>query len=262
MDLSRFSMEGRTVIITGGSGGIGMGCARTFAASGANIVLAGVPEETIAPAVSDISSLGVEVIGVVADVSKASDVDKMVGKALKQFGRIDTLINVAGGTYSRNPEMPQFIRAELLDLDESDFMTTFEANVKTAFICSKSVVPHMKKQGSGSIINIGSQAGLGTGGNRGADLATYGAAKAAVHALTARMATQWGPEVRVNCIAPGTIDTPRPSGTVRPEMATAIARIPLGRVGNAEDIGGVALFLASDAASFVTGQTLPVTGGE
>jgi NAD(P)-dependent dehydrogenase (short-subunit alcohol dehydrogenase family) len=76
------------------------------------------------------------------------------------------------------------------------------------------------------------------------------------------MAAQWGPEVRVNCIAPGTIDTPRPAGTVRPEMATAADRIPMGRVGYADDIGGVAVFLASDAAGFVSGQTLPVTGGE
>lgn len=262
MDLSRFSMEGRTVVITGGSGGIGMGCARAFAGAGANIVIVGVPAESIAPAVAEIELLGTETLGVIADVSKVKDVDAMVKQTLERFGRIDTLVNVAGGTYSRNPEMPQFIRAPLIDLEEQDFMTTFEANVKTAFLCSKAVVPHMKKQGRGSIINTGSQAGLGTGGNRSADLATYGAAKAAVHALTARMATQWGPEVRVNCIAPGTIDTPRPLGTVRPEMATAAARIPVGRVGTADDIGGVALFLASDAAAFVTGQTLPVTGGE
>ena len=98
--------------------------------------------------------------------------------------------------------------------------------------------------------------------DRTGDLAAYGAAKAALHALTARMAQQWGPEVRVVCIAPGTIDTPRPEGTVRPEMAGAADRIPLGRVGQGDDIGGVALFLASDAASFVNGVTLLVNGGE
>ena len=119
----------------------------------------------------------------------------------------------------------------------------------------------MKKQGNGAIINTGSMAGLHVRLGAG-DLATYGAAKAAVHALTARMAAQWGPEVRVNCIAPDTIDTPRPAGTIRPEMAAAPKRIPVGRVGNADDIGGVAVFLASDAASFVNGQMLPVTGGE
>jgi NAD(P)-dependent dehydrogenase (short-subunit alcohol dehydrogenase family) len=260
MDFSKFSMEGRTVIITGGSGGIGMGCAKAFAQAGANIVIVGVPAEGIAPAVAEIEAMGVQALGIVANVANAADVDVMVKQTIDRFGRIDTLVNVAGGTYSRNPEMPQFSRAPLLDLDELDFMTTFDANVKTAFLCAKAVVPHMKKQGSGSIINTGSQAGMGRGS--AADLATYGAAKAAVHALTARMATQWGPEVRVNCIAPGTIDTPRPGGTVRPEMATAPQRIPIGRAGTADDIGGVAVFLASDAAAFVNGQTLPVTGGE
>jgi 7-alpha-hydroxysteroid dehydrogenase len=261
MNFEKFSMEGRTVIITGGAGGIGMGCARAFADVGANIVIVGVPAESISPAVAEIEARGVQALGVVANVSIVADVDAMVQQTLDRFGRIDTLVNIAGGTYSRNPEMPQFKRAPLLELDEADFMTAFDANVKTAFLCAKAVVPHMKKLGKGSIINTGSSAGLRVTKGPG-DLATYGAAKAAVHALTARMAAQWGPEVRVNCIAPGTIDTPRPAGTVRPEMATAADRIPVGRVGYADDIGPVAVFLASDAAGFVSGQTLPVTGGE
>jgi len=261
MDFSRFSMEGRVVIITGGSGGIGMGCGRAFADVGANIVIVGVPAESIPPAVAEIEARGVQALGVVTNVSVAAEVDAMVAQTLERFGRIDTLVNIAGGTYSRNPEMPQFTRAPLLELDEMDFMTAFDANVKTAFLCAKAVVPHMKQLGKGSIINTGSSSGLHVTKGPG-DLATYGSAKAAVHALTARMAAQWGPEVRVNCIAPGTIDTPRPAGTVRPEMATAADRIPMGRVGYADDIGGVAVFLASDAAGFVSGQTLPVTGGE
>lgn len=261
MNFEKFSMEGRTVIITGGAGGIGMGCARAFADVGANIVIVGVPAESISPAVAEIEARGVQALGVVANVSIVADVDAMVQQTLDRFGRIDTLVNIAGGTYSRNPEMPQFTRAPLLELDETDFMTAFDANVKTAFLCAKAVVPHMKQLGKGSIINTGSSSGLRVTKGPG-DLATYGSAKAAVHALTARMAAQWGPEVRVNCIAPGTIDTPRPAGTVRPEMATAADRIPMGRVGYADDIGGVAVFLASDAAGFVSGQTLPVTGGE
>ena len=261
MDFSRFSLEGRTVIITGGSGGIGMGCARAFADVGANVVIVGVPAQSIGPAVAEIEARGVQALGVVANVAKVNDVDLMVKQTLDRFKRIDVLVNVAGGTYSRNPEMPQFSRSPLLELDERDFLTTFEANVKTAFLCAKAVVPHMRALGKGAIINTGSMAGLQVRLGAG-DLATYGAAKAAVHALTARMAAQWGPEVRVNCIAPGTIDTPRPEGTVRPEMAEAPKRIPVGRVGKADDIGGVAVFLASDAAAFVNGQTLPVTGGE
>ena len=262
MDLSMFSMEGRTVIVTGGSGGIGRGCARAFAKAGANVVIASVPAESIPPAVEEVEGMGAEALGVTVNVADAPQVAGMVAQTLERFGRIDVLVNVAGGTYSRNPDMPQFARAPLLELDEADFMTAYEANVKSAFLCAKAVVPHMKAQGKGVIINTGSSSGLNVRPDRTGDLAAYGAAKAALHALTTRMAQQWGPEVRVNCIAPGTIDTPRPAGTVRPEMADAPRRIPLGRVGQGDDIGGVALFLASDAASFVNGQTLLVNGGE
>jgi len=261
MDLSMFAMEGRTVIITGGSGGIGRGCARAFANAGANIVIASVPADSIPPAVEEVEALGVQALGVTANVTDPAQVANMVSQTMDRFGRIDVLVNVAGGTYSRNPDMPQFVRAPLLELDQADFMTAFEANVASAFLCAKAVVPHMKALGKGAIINTGSFAGLVSRPGSG-DLAAYGSAKAAVHALTTRMAYQWGPEVRVNCIAPGTIDTPRPSGTVRPEMADAANRIPLGRVGYGDDIGKVALFLASDAAGFVNGVTLPVTGGE
>ena len=121
MDFSRFSMEGRVVIITGGSGGIGMGCARAFADVGANIVIVGVPAESIPPAVAEIEARGVQALGVVANVSVAAEVDAMVAQTLERFGRIDTLVNIAGGTYSRNPEMPQFTRAPLLELDETDW---------------------------------------------------------------------------------------------------------------------------------------------
>jgi NAD(P)-dependent dehydrogenase (short-subunit alcohol dehydrogenase family) len=106
MDFSRFSMEGRTVIITGGSGGIGMGCAKAFAQVGANIVIVGVPAAGIAPAVAEIEAMGVQALGIVANVANAADVDVMVKQTMDRFGRIDTLVNVAGGTYSRNPEMP------------------------------------------------------------------------------------------------------------------------------------------------------------
>ena len=262
MDLSMFSMEGRTVIITGGSGGIGRGCARAFAKAGANIVIASVPADSIPPALEEANELGAETLGVAVNVSDPDEVESMVRQTIERFRAIDVLVNVAGGTYSRNPDMPQFARAPLLELDPADFMTAFEANVKTAFLCAKAVVPQMKKQGKGVIINTGSMSGLNLRPDRTGDLSAYGASKAALHALTARMAQQWGPEVRVNCIAPGTIDTPRPGGTVRPEMAEAPNRIPLGRVGYADDIGGVALFLASDASGFVNGQTLAVTGGE
>lgn len=262
IDLSRFSLEGRTVIITGGSGGIGRACATEFAKAGANIVIASLPPDSIHAAVEEVKDSGVKSLGLACDVTKAEQVQSMVQRTISTFGRLDVLINVAGGSYSRNPHMPEFKRAPLLELAPEDFMTAYEVNAKSAFLCAKAVVPVMKASGKGSVINIGSISGRGTKKER-ADMAAYGCAKAAVMNLTVHMAHQWGPEVRVNCIAPGIIDTPRPAGTNRQELAAeAIKRISLGRSGRADEVAAVAVFLASDAASFVSGAVIDVNGGE
>lgn len=262
MDLSRYSLEGRVAIVTGGSGGIGSASARAFADAGANVAIVSVPADSIPPVVDDIKKRGVYCIGIAANVANADEVESMVKQVMDHFGRIDILMNVAGGTFARNPDMPQYQRGSALEMSEHDFMTTFESNVKTGFLCAKACVPHMKAGGRGVIINIGSSSGFPNPGSRTGDLTAYGAAKAAVHQMTLRMAQQWGPEIRAVCIAPGIIQTPRPAGYVRPEMADAVQRIAVGRLGNADDIGGVAGFLASDAASFVNGVTILVNGGE
>lgn len=261
-DLSHLSLEGRTAIITGGSGGIGMACASTFAKAGANVVIASLPPDSIALVIEEVEAVGVKGLGLAIDVSNAEQVKSMVDQTLSKFGRVDSLVNVAGGSYSRNPYVPSFKRAPLLDLSPEDFMTAYEVNTKSAFLCAKAVVPAMKTNGKGSIVNIGSISGRGTKKER-ADMAAYGCAKAAVMNLTLHMAHQWGPEVRVNCIAPGIIDTPRPAGTNRHELAPeAIKRIALGRAGRPGEVATVALFLASDAASFVSGAVIDVNGGE
>ena len=262
IDLSRFSLEGRTAIITGGSGGIGRACATTFAKAGANIVIASLPPDTVPPVVQEAETFGVKGLGLAIDVSNVEQVKSMVDQTLSKFGRLDVLVNVAGGSYSRNPYMPLFKRAALLELAPEDFMMAYEVNTKSAFLCAKAVVPAMKASGKGSVINIGSISGRGTKKER-ADMAAYGCAKAAVMNLTLHMAHQWGPEVRVNCIAPGIIDTPRPQGTNRQELSPeAVRRIALGRAGRADEVASVALFLASDAASFVSGAIIDVNGGE
>jgi NAD(P)-dependent dehydrogenase (short-subunit alcohol dehydrogenase family) len=262
IDISRFSLEGRTVIITGGSGGIGRACAVGFAKAGANIVIASLPPESIPPVVEEVEALAVQGLGLAVDVSNADQVNAMVQQTLAKFGCIDVLVNVAGGSYSRNPFMPSFKRAPLLELAPEDFMKAYEVNTKSAFLCAKAVAPVMKSAGKGSIVNIGSISGRGTKKER-ADMAAYGAAKAAVMNLTIHMAQHWGPEIRVNAIAPGIIDTPRPQGTNRQEMnAEAVKKIALGRPGTADEVASVALFLASDAASFVSGAIIDVNGGE
>jgi NAD(P)-dependent dehydrogenase (short-subunit alcohol dehydrogenase family) len=262
IDLSRFSLEGQTAIITGGSGGIGRACASTFAKAGANVVIASLPPDSIPPVIAEVEALGVHGLGLTIDVSNADQIKSMLDQTLSKFGRLDVLVNVAGGSYSRNPYVPAFKRAPLLDLSPEDFMRAYEINTKSAFLCAKAVVPAMKAQGKGSIINIGSISGRGTKKER-AEMAAYGSAKAAVMNLTLHMAHQWGPEVRVNCIAPGIIDTPRPEGTHRQELTSeALNRIALGRAGRPAEVAGVALFLASDAASFVSGAVIDVNGGE
>jgi NAD(P)-dependent dehydrogenase (short-subunit alcohol dehydrogenase family) len=262
IDLSRFSLEGRTAIITGGSGGIGSACAYAFANAGANVVIASLPPDSIPPVVQEVEALGKKGLGLAVDVSNAEEVKFMVDETLAKFGHVDVLVNVAGGSYSRNEFIPSFKRAPLLDLDAGDFMMAYAVNTKSAFLCAKAVVPSMKAKGKGSIINIGSISGRGTKKER-ADMAAYGSAKAAVMNLTLHMAHQWGPDVRVNCIAPGIIDTPRPEGTQRQELSPeAVRNIALRRAGRADEVASVALFLASDAASFVSGAIIDVNGGE
>jgi NAD(P)-dependent dehydrogenase (short-subunit alcohol dehydrogenase family) len=262
VDLSCFSLKGRTAIITGGSGGIGRACAIAFAKAGADVVIASLPPESVPPVVQEVEALGIRGLGVVVDVTSADQTRSMVDQTLAKFGRIDVLVNVAGGSYSRNAYMPSFTRAPLLELSAQDFMSAYDVNVKSAFLCAQRVVPAMKAQGKGSIINIGSISGRGTKKER-ADMAAYGTAKAAVMNLTLHMAHQWGPEVRVNCIAPGIIDTPRPTGTHRQELAAeSLKRAALARAGRPEEVANVALFLASDAASFVSGAVIDVNGGE
>jgi len=257
-DFSAFSLEGKTAVVTGGSGGIGRACARAFGKAGANLVIASVPPEDIPPVVVEIEALGVQALGISVDVSNGSQVTEMVKQSAQRFGRIDILVNVAGGSYSRSSYTPRFTRAPLLDLSEEDFMGAFEVNVKGTFLCSKAVVPIMKAQGKGVIINIGSNAGR-TAHTR-PEMAAYAAAKAAVMNLTVNMAHQWGPEIRVNCIAPGVIGTPRPGGET-PTRERGTTHIALGRIGTADDVGHVALFLASDAAAFVNGAIIDVNGG-
>ena len=255
---SQFSLEGKTAIITGGSGGIGRGCARAFARAGSNVVIASVPPEEIPPAVAEVESYGAAALGVVADVSNASQVADLIARAKHRFDAIDILVNVAGGSYSRSPDTPRFARAPLVDLSEEDFMGAFEVNVKGTFLCSKAVAPIMKAQGKGVIINIGS--GVARGGPTRPELSAYAAAKAAVMNLTINMAHQWAPEIRVNCIAPGVIDTPRSGGAF--DLSQTAPRNALRRIGTADDVGNVALFLASDAAAFVTGAIIDVDGGK
>lgn len=247
-------MKGRVAVITGGSTGIGRATAVLFAQEGAQIVIASRTETTGQETVQEIVAQGGDAYFLPTDVTRAGDVRGMVDGALKRYGRIDVLFNNAG----QPCDLP------LLQIDEQLWDHTFAVNLRSVFLACKHAIPPMRDAGGGAIISNASQIALV--GVAGAP--AYAAAKAGVVSLTKSLALAHAADgIRVNCICPGTTWTPlaeRGYGSLpNPEAAIEKSkqRIPLGRLGAAQDIAHAALYLASDEASFVTGAVLLVDGG-
>ena len=238
----------RVAIVTGAGQGIGRGVARCLARAGAHVVIADQAPERIAPAAAEVESLGVQSLGVPTDVSRSDDIKRMVQQTLERFGRIDILVNNAG----------RVVVKPMVEQSEADWDHVVDVNLKGVFLCCRYVVPEMITRKRGAIVNIASIAAF----HVTVPHVPYAASKAGVVALTRDLAyevARYG--IRVNAIAPGPIETPM-SQMVSAEQRQAISRtVPLGRMGQPEDIGEAAAFLASDAASFITGATLPVSGG-
>jgi NAD(P)-dependent dehydrogenase (short-subunit alcohol dehydrogenase family) len=248
-----FDLSGRVAIVTGGSTGIGEGIAQGLAKAGADIVIAARRPEVIEEARKKIEAMGRKVIGVPTDVTQAEDIQRLIDQTMETFGKID---NNAGSTWGVN-----FRRGPLLEMTEQDFYGCFDLNLKSIFLSCTMVVPIMKKQGKGCIINVSSTGGLNLS-PPGIGFALYGAAKAANVNLSRAMAVEFAPEVRVNVIAPGAVDTARVVAARDPERAAQQIRgIAMGRSGKPEDFGGVAVYLASDEASWTTGSIFEVHGG-
>ncbi len=256
-NVSQFALDGKVAIITGGSDGIGKGIAIGYARAGAKVVIASIPADRIAPAVEEVESAGGDVLGVACDVTDGAEVASMVDQVIDRFGRIDVLVNVAGGSYG-----PKYKRGPLLEIGESDFMGCLENNVKSGWLCCKHVVPIMLRQGGGCVINMASGAGFIV--RRPADpMSVYSASKAAVINLTKSEAMEWAPTIRVNCIAPGYIASDRFLSTRDEETRSRIiGEVTVGRMGTPEDIANLAIYLASDAASYVNGVTFQINGGQ
>jgi len=241
----------RVAIITGGASGIGRATALLFAREGAAVIIADCNQPSGQAAAAEIEQSGGRAVFEPADVTLAADCRRIVDRAIKEFGRIDILFNNAG----------IIRRSTILDLSEEDWDRVMAVNVKSIYLLSREVIPHLQKQG-GTIINTASGWGL-TGG---AKAAAYCASKGAVVLLTKAMAVDHGPQnIRVNCT--GDTDTAMLRGEAKqlgePDarfLADAANR-PLGRIGRPEEIARAALYLASDAASFVTGTALVVDGG-
>src|SRR5579872_4691583 len=245
-----FSVSGQVTVVSGGSRGIGRAIAAGFAARDAQVVITGREQATLAKTAADISTGVQPVLPVVCDVSQLDDIKKLVGTVIEKFGRIDTLINVAGVNKRK--------KAETFTPDEYDFI--LDINLRGLFFLSQEAGKTMLAQKSGTIINIDS---LNTDSPLKGVL-PYAISKAGVSMLTRGLAAEWGEHgVRVNAIAPGFIltDLTNKLWSIPTMQKWGLANTPLKRLGAVDDLIGTAVYLASKASAFMTGQVLYVDGG-
>ena len=243
-----FDLKGKVAIVTGGNGGIGKGIARGFAAAGADIVIAARnPSKTEKAAAEIKESFDVRVLEIQLDIRQEDEIQKMAAQSVDSFGRIDILVNNAGINIRKMPQ----------DYLSSEWDEVIEVNLRSPFLCCQAVHPAMKSAGGGKIINIGSIAGL-VGLERSV---IYATAKAGMHEYTRCLAVQLKTfNINVNAIAPGDIITERWKASRTYEEEKMVTGGTLDRYGQPEEISRVVEFLASEQASFISGQILRVDG--
>jgi 3-oxoacyl-[acyl-carrier protein] reductase len=243
--MTPIDLTGKTAFVTGSTRGIGLAIARAFYGAGAKVAVVGRDAERARSAAAE---LGERAAGVACDVAVAEQVEAALSAAESALGPVDILVNNAGLTRDNI----------LLRLTEADWDAVLDANLKGAFHTTRVAIKGMMKRRSGRIINITSVVGLS--GNKGQ--ANYAASKAGLIGFTKSVAKEYaGRGILANCIAPGYIETDMTSGLPEAAKATLLQGIALGRLGRPEDVAGTALFLASDLASYITGQVLVVDGG-
>jgi NAD(P)-dependent dehydrogenase (short-subunit alcohol dehydrogenase family) len=248
--LDTFRLDGRTALVTGGNRGLGKSFTLALAQAGARVAFVARDADRNAATAAELAAEGVDVLPITGDITVAADVDRAVAEAVAGLGGLDILVNNAGACF-HNPSW---------DVPDEEWDAVFELNVRALWRCSRAAGRHMRAHGGGSIVNVGSMSGFVV--NRPQWQPAYNASKAAVHHLTRSLAAEWAPDgIRVNAVAPGYVKTEM-SPVHRPELRRYwIEDAPQQRYAMPEEISPSVVFLASDAASFMTGSVLVVDGG-